>query len=425
MPNGYIQESKSANDFRNNGKFQEAIAIYTKLWEQKEDMYVGCGLLHCLRKLGSTAEALKFSEKLINKYPNFSWAKNEYIWTQIQCGIDSLDPEKDFNSILTTATNLLSLELEPLALNHIAFKVLKSAKHSGNWDILNEWVDKITPNTLQDTPMVSEEGKEGWSWKGLWFNYKIAGLIHAKHYDKALTDIDVALSLFPRQKKFFLRSKALVFNGQQRLEESKNIYENLCNNPKADWWIRTEYAQALISSNNNDDALKQLCLACNSRVPRKSLVNAFAELGKLLFRQQNYADSSAHFALCKYVRLENSWSIPSDIEAALHKLENTHHCHPPASLHEALTACSNVWVAFLKKNVTALNSRQNIKGKIEGLLDTRPYCFIRAMTGETFFCSKKLLPTDTNNGSEVVFDAAESFDKKKNKKSWVAITVKR
>jgi hypothetical protein len=63
-------------------------------------------------------------------------------------------------------------------------------------------------------------------------------------------------------------------------------------------------------------------------------------------------------------------------------------------------------------------------GKISLGRDDRPYCFINTDDGQSFFCSKSLLPSNIMDGDEVCFDANPSFDKKKNKESWKASNIR-
>jgi len=419
----YQQQSKLANESRKAGNFQEALKIYAQLWDKKEDSFVGSGLLYCLRKTDAYDKALEFGEILAGKYPNFQWAQIEYVWTQIHCNLDRLDPEKEFEPILKIASKLMSGKLEDIAINHIVFKVLKAAKKNSRWDILNDWVDKINTSSLQDTPMFSEDGREGWSWKGLWSNYKIVGLVHLQQYPDALKYIEEALLLFPKQKKFFLRSKALIYKEQGHLAESEAIYDGLCRHPNSDWWIRAEYSQVLILLKKDEKALIQYCLTCQSRTPLKSLVNVIFETGSLLKRSRKHSDALAHFSLSRFIRNENEWSIPAQLEASVKELLAQAGCLPSNSMSEALAQCRGIWNNILKANVAPPLLRREIRGTVENLREGQAFCFIRAENDEAFFCLLRMLPKGVTNGTKVVFDAMESFDKKKNKKSWAVAKI--
>ena len=54
----------------------------------------------------------------------------------------------------------------------VVFKILKSAKEVGKWDIVSEWADKLDPAKLSANPMTDDKVGEGWSDQALWYNYK-------------------------------------------------------------------------------------------------------------------------------------------------------------------------------------------------------------------------------------------------------------
>ena len=146
------EQKQKANELRKAGKIKEALPLYRNLWKETEDKFDGAGLLHCLRKLELFDEAIVFADELIVKYPDFEWCRNEFIWTYIQGVVNKLGEEESLERVIEIANKIISFRPTGLARKLTVFKVLKSAKSSKHWEIVNEWVTKIAPDSLSAKP---------------------------------------------------------------------------------------------------------------------------------------------------------------------------------------------------------------------------------------------------------------------------------
>ena len=428
-----ITEQKyEANQLRKNKKYKEALPLYRNLWEETEDKFNGTGFLQCLRKLKIFDQAIIFANELIVKYPDFEWCRYEVIWTYIQGILAKLGKEEPLRKIVEVANMIMRFNPKGLAAKLIVFKVLKSAKSSDNWGLINEWVIKLDPATLSDNPMKDISGREGWSDRALWYNYRIKGLIKQKNPKEAIKIIDEILDQFPKQRKFFLRLKALANFRLGDLSESEKIYHNLCNVHKPEWWILHEYAKVVRDIGRKEESLKLMYQAANSNSKLGPMVSLFQDIGNLCWEMRKNEEARAHLLLCKYIRNEKGWTVSEDIIKNIDNLnEAIGNNKEPSSLKAALNICRSEWVDFLgekgmqnKLTGKKRKIKRGLIGKVSSLRDDRPFCFIITEDGKSYFCSKSALPPNTENSNTITFDAVPSFDKKKSRESWKALNIR-
>ncbi|MBT9145609.1 MAG: hypothetical protein DDT42_01482 [candidate division WS2 bacterium] len=426
------EQKQKANEFRKAGNHKEALLIYRNLWEETGDKFDGAGLLHCLRKLELFDEAIVLADELIVKYPGFDWCRNEVIWAYIQGVLNKLGEEESLERVVETANRIMSLNPTGLAAKLTVFKVLKSAKSSNHWEAVNEWVVKIAPDSLSTKPMTDDSGREGWSDQSLWYNYRINGLIEKGDAKEAISIVDEILERFPKQRRFFLRLKALANHLLGNLPESERIYQNLCSGYKPDWWMLHEYAKVVRDIGRREDALKLMYQAASGHLKLESMVSLFVDIGMLCKELGKYEEARAHLVLCKYVRNEKGWTVPESIINTVDDLSRIiGNNKEPSSLKEALSICRTEWSKLLGKENNSkdlLYKKRKVKkgliGKVSLGRSDHPFCFIIARDEQSFFCYKSDLPPDIIDGSEVSFDAIPSFDRKKNKESWKASNIR-
>jgi tetratricopeptide (TPR) repeat protein len=426
------EQKQKANDLRKAKNFEEALLLYRNLWKETEDKFDGSGLLHCLRKLKIFDEAIVLAGELIGKYPDFDWCRKEVIWTLISGRLYKLEETEPLGKVLQTAQQIMDLNPDDLAKKMVVFKVLKSAKSSNHWEIVNEWVVNIDPASLSTEPMTDSSGREGWSDQSLWYNYRINGLIQKGDPKGAIVLVNEILEHFPKQRKFFLRLKALANHRLGDLPESEKIYQELCNRYKPDWWILHEYAKVVRETGRSENALKLMCQAASNHPKLESMVSLFVDIGMLCKEMEQHEEARAHLVLCKYIRNEKGWSVPESVTDTINELNKIiGNSDKPSSLKEALGLCRTEWVKLLDKasNFRRLSHekrkvKKGIVGRVSLGRSDRPFCFINSKDGQSFFCHKSDLPPDIKDGNEVIFDAIPSFDKKKNKESCKASNIR-
>ena len=266
-----------------------------------------------------------------------------------------------------------------------------------------------------------------------WYNYRINGLIKKRDSTEAIVLVDEILERFPKQRKFFLRLKAVANHLLGNLPESEKIYKELCSRYRPDWWILHEYAKVVKDAGRNEYALKLMYQAASNNPKLESMVTLFVDIGMLCKKMEQYNEARAHLVLCKYIRNEKGWSVPKSVTDTINELDKIIGNNDKlSSLKEALSLCRTKWNKLLGKDNTLKKSsykkhkvKKGLVGKVNLGRSDRPFCFINSEDRQSFFCHKSDLPPDIIDGIEVVFDAIPSFDKKKNKESWKALNIQR
>jgi len=75
--------------------------------------------------------------------------------------------------------------------------------------------------------LIDRSGREGWSDRSLWYNYRIRGLVETGNPNEAIVLVDEISERYPKQRKFFLRLKArsyLLLNNLTEAEQFTKIY---------------------------------------------------------------------------------------------------------------------------------------------------------------------------------------------------------
>jgi len=246
---------------------------------------------------------------------------------------------------------------------------------------------------------------------------------------ESITLADKAIQLFPKQRKFFLRLKALSYFQLGSPNEAAEIYNTLCNRVKADWWLLHEYAKVLQAQGHDEDALKLMFQAACSYYKLESMVTLFIDIGQLCYKMEKYKEARAHLVLCKYVRESRGWGIPEQITSSINTINQLLKDSGPSSQREAYEICRSEWAQSIGEEDSRqnLNNKREAKhgliGKVSSIKVERPFCFI-ITSDDSFFCRNSELPPSINNGDEVLFDAIPSYDKKKEKESWRAVNIK-
>jgi tetratricopeptide (TPR) repeat protein len=430
--NDHIARSREANEFRKAGELPKAMALYGELVKEDDsDPFAAAGLLHCLRKQGLFKEALECCDEILQRHKGSEWCRNEVIWTLIQGKLERLDESASLEEIASVAENILSLGPQDHTTRwRIVRRVLKAAKARARWEVILIWTSRVDSDALSTVPMKDELGREGWNDQAIWYNLKIRSMIEAGDKEQAIVFARIAIARFPRQSTFFRRLEAVAAHRLSRLTESERIYSILCSTGRPEWWILHEYARVLQELGRPQDALRLMCKAAASHKKLPLLVTLFSDIGFVCSNLNLTEDAGNHFQLCRCIRQEQGWSIPRSIETALMDVKGVPR-EVPLGLKESLVKCRAFWFRTLGIEDDPLagslknrNIIQGLQGKLQLGDPNKPFCFIFAEKGGSYFCLKNDLPIEILDGAILSFDAMPSFDKKKNKASWKAINVR-
>jgi len=417
---------KSAKELRQAKKYPEALEIYRSLWILSKDVFDGAGLLHCLRKMDLYEEAIKLAEELELQCNSLDWCRNEVIWVYTSGILRKLNDEANLSQVLPIASKIMALRPDGLAAKLVVFKVLKTAKKENNWNIINEWVMKLDPTSLSVEPIKDEKDRDGWCDQSCWYNYRIHGLIEVNQYHQAITLVDEIANKYSREKKYFLRLKAVAFHKSKKYDESEKIYEDLCRHPKADWWLVQEYASVLMDLGKNELALSSYCKAAQMANKPEMMVKMVADIGFLFQKLSKDQEALLHLITAKFIRLDNGWKLPQELETAINDLNHDNVTSQfPTDSKSALRQCRELWQKETGKiNDQSAKPKRQLNGIVLLGNSEKPFCFIQVANAESVFCYKNNLPPGIQDKMRVVFDAIPSYDKKKNRETYRAMNIK-
>jgi len=428
----YNEKKQEANELRKAQNFKSALKLYRELWSIDRDPFVGAGLLHCLRKLKLFDEAIPFADTLIEQFSDIDWIRIEFTWTYIMGLLQKFDANDPLEKVLQTAMKIMAFNPDGLARNKVVLKTMKLAKAANEWDLVNEWAEKVNPEELSMRPIPIKSGKEAWSNQAIWYNLRLQGLLNTNRFNEVIELVNSIEDKFPKQNKFFLRLKAKALIELNKLNEAEKIFRDLCSIYRPDWWLLYDYAKVLKQLDRKEEALKLMYQAAAGNPNLGTLVTLFLDIGDLCRELGLNEEARAHYILCQLIRSKKQWSISSlltdNISELNEILENNNF---PKTIKEVLDICKQYWGKLSNKKkipVKRFKNERKPKQNLQGILslksDGRPYCFINTEEGESYFCSKVDLPSGVVDGSKVIFDAIPSFDKKKKKKSWRASNIR-
>jgi tetratricopeptide (TPR) repeat protein len=426
-----FERKLKANVLRKSGNYQEALVLYKELHQENADKFTYAGYLHCLRKLKQFNEAIPLANSLVGKFPGFDWVTTEIIWTYIEGMLNPIPEEESLSTTISVANKILQLQPNQIASNVVNMRVCKAAKHEKNWKLLDEWVRKIDPDSLDSKPMQLPNGREGWSQQGLWYLYKINALVENGMSDEVFPFLEYTLEHFPKHKKFFLRLRALAYSNSGRKEDAATDYKILCDVQHPDWWMLKEYADVLNDLGRKDEALEIMLFAAQARQDPGLMVVLFEAIGDLFYERDSKENAALHYQLTKLIREDKSWKVPDSLNDKLSGL-STEGFTISLSLEEVFQKCQAIWKHGTEKPGAVLSlqsshkdmTKINAHGKISLGRSDRPFCFINLDDGDSVFCFKDMLPLGINDGDIVIVDARPSWDQKKNKQSWKAQNIR-
>ncbi len=299
---------------RKSGNPEEALSLYRELYSESADEYIVAGLIYCLRKTNRFDEAIPLCDLVFSDFLNNEWCRKEAIWTLIQGKLEKLDETASTEQVASVVNNIFRFNPDDaITVWRVVRRLLKTAKAHGNWKAVVTWIDKVDFQQLSDEPMRNNSGREGWSDKAIWYNYKIRSLIEFGDKEMAIRLAKEASNKYLRQHHFFSRLEALANFRLSRTKEAEQIYATLCDKAHSEWWILHEYAKVLKELGKQDLALKVMCKAATESRRLESLVSLFADIGTLCMEMGNKEAARNHFLLCKMIRQEHGWSIPNTL----------------------------------------------------------------------------------------------------------------
>ncbi|MED3962833.1 tetratricopeptide repeat protein [Niallia taxi] len=425
------QQKQTANNLRKQGRLDEALPLYKELYKSSnKDKFDAAGYIHCLRKLNQYEEAIKIAQEGEEQYSDFSWFRNEIIWTYIG-QLKIRGTTDSFNTILPLAKKILELNPDDLQRNTTVLSVLKKAKELKKWGLACDWVDIINPDSLDKSPIVLGKRTTNWSNYLIWHHHKIRCLIHQNKYSQAIQLVNNIIDEASHVSKYFKVLEAHAYELMGEPNNSIQILNGLCRQKNVDWWVVHQLANVLNNSKGEKEkALENMYKAASLCFKIESIVTLLQDISLLCKDLGRMEECYYHILLCKLVRDKKEWVVKEEVEQLLKEASTVlHYDYRHLKFKEVLQKCHTYWVNSnqkISKNKEEIEKTNKLKKALKGtifqLKQDKPFCFIKAES-ESYFCYKSEIKEEVANGTEVLFDVVPSFDKKKQQKSFKAVNI--
>lgn len=350
-----INELKqTANDLRKQGKFDEAVKFYEKLWQEHRgdcNEWDGWGYAFCLRKVKKTALAYEISQEVYKTYSDFDANKGVLAWCMYDLSInrETEEIEKDESSYFGTANKILSLVPQDKysPYSKTVFKVTDYLEETRNIlparDI-NTWLDRLDKTKLgKDTwegkdhkgrPMTHASDLEKWYAKKCKMYYELKRFREC--IDVGLEAFSVITEFHYHYDKWIRRDMGRSYGELGNPKDGIALYEKFMDE-RSEWFIYFEAANLYYQDNQIEMALKFSAQAALVRHEIEHKVNLFAFIGKVLLHKGEKELACKHLLLSVKIRLEREWKIPGDLQTLLDQADvNMDEPASPKDLEQSL-----------------------------------------------------------------------------------------
>ncbi len=426
-----------------DGKFEQALPLYKNLWEQHQNEcneWIGYHYAHCYYKLKQYDKARLIFKNLHQKYPNFEIAKNLLAWCIYYVEIVPNTTDKNNNAIdenilfkageeITKITKQIDLTntTSPCVYTITVFKIISYLKNNNNYQQILYWLNKLNPNFLSTVPQNLTnkndlKAKELSSQKENWFTHRVKALYYTNNFKECLSTAETALHLIKQfhydndiwLTRYIALSKEKLGDINGAIDLLKKIEQS-----KHDWFIQNEIALCYKNINKIDEALFYAASAALNDGEIAKKVNVFKLLSELLKEKGNDNNARKHVELIYRIRIDNNWNIDKNTMDMLSRYSINTATVP--MLHELINDLTPLWESL------KFNSKQKREGVIKKILEDSKSGFITTNDGQSYYFHTKDVKGKKSNikqGQKVQFYIEDSFDKKKNKPSKIAVFIK-
>lgn len=418
---------KQAFQLRKQQKFEEAIAIYQKLWvEQAElfDAWAGWSYAFSLNKQNRYHEALEVCRVLYPKFKQFEMLNNLYG----QCIYYTVFKAKPLPQIpiLQKALNAmfqLSPPNHPYSYTALAcFKMANTLMNQFqiNWHEIEDWLNKIDPDLLSEESfeIIGEKGKQISlaGQKEEWYSLMIRVKGGLNKPNELLEILEAArkqnIKWHYNNDIWFARKEAFAYQQLGQREKAQKILQQITRK-KRDWFLIFDLAQVTMDAQQQLKLMAEAALAPSKEAHKLKLYFKFYQLLKT---EQNEI-AKQHLFLWAALRLNNKWAIPIQEQEILQQLQFPFTTAP--SIASLLQQVQPYW-----KNLMQDQKVEILEGRVLNILANQKSGFIRSGTKNYYFRTGKL-EGHIQVGDLVHFQLMDSFDKRKNTTSQMAIQVRK
>lgn len=434
--------SDEAQKLEKAEQFAQAAELYKQSYDLYPSSFVTSHYLTCLRKAGKSLTAVEFGRKLSEQLLNNSYVHSALSWALYDVylkksertddnegddGESDIQNDHAFPQIQKVAAYILkkSSTSDYLLRSKTIFAVCREAKLRGNWQIMYNFALHLDPEHLPAEP-------EEWNGQKMkpayhrWLYIMVRSLLELKRYDECLEFANRGIEKYPNDKLFYWwQARARLALGQ--VEEALSDFERIDIRFPKEWYIEHDIASCYMQLQKGEEALLWFCKAANHPGDIEGRYKMFEQMSVLLEGLERRQEAYDHLQLAHDLAKRKHWDRPAEtLQGQLVQFRKRHAEYfleeseiPVGSQSTTYSRCKALWQNIIRA------SRPRRRGSIVRINPENEFGFISADNDEFYFrfpgIFKKIQPV---KGMEVEFEVEKSFDRKKQKDSFVAINIR-
>jgi len=422
---------QKAEDLRKKKQYKEATEIYSKLWHsyrEKCDEWVCWGYAFSLKNIKDYEEALKVCREVYKMKPDFRYNNNLYSWCiyYTEIAINEIMNESTF---IKAAEGILKLSKQE-KFSPYSITVFKVLNHYNNKPIfpaqeILKWTVKLDPLVLDDQPFDGKtkdgKNKELASLKEKYYMLRTKALFENKNYTECIELSKLALDSLKNFhydndiwfKRHIAKSNFNLGKLDIALSQLKEILLF-----KKEWFIQKEIADIYFKKHDYKNSLEFAIASAINFGKLENKIHLFELLFEILKAMKKPDLAKKHIEFVCLIRKQNQWKLNDDFSKLLAKLNIVSENLP--NYNKLKSDLQKEW------NNLQYADRILYYGKIKTILPHGKAGFVLSDNNKSFYFSIysfKTNPRILSEGLKVSFYLEDSFDKKKNQKSKVAVDI--
>ncbi len=421
-----------ANDLRSQKRYFESLEVYEELWDKFNDCcgcWDGWGYAYCLRKDGRIADALNVCRNIYRMDKTFKPGKELYAWCIYDLEIKKeneqiqLKEKRFFRAASVVLRLVQQTKYSPYVKT--VFRVVNYlySKNNVDYTTVVSWLNKVSLKNLSaEIQLINNsdgEQVELVSEKDNYYSQFTKALYKLKKYEECLLHCEEALSVVPKFKygnDIWINWRlALCKNQLGYKDEGVKLLEDVLQRKK-EWFVQYELSVQHKELQNFDKALEFGIEAALNKGRIENKWKLIWHIGKLFLRNNEKKIALKHFILADMLVQEQGWSQNSELLNDIAGLD----CGVDQNKAKLIKELQAFWQNKkydgneLKSGVVAKMLPHGKAGFIKTNKDKSYYFHVRNLQGR-----KKSIKI----GLPVSFYLADSYDKKRQKKTFEAVNI--
>jgi tetratricopeptide (TPR) repeat protein len=422
-------------------EFDKALPLYKELWETHREAcneWEGWRYAVCLKHCKAYKEALGICREVYALNKNFENIKGTYAWCiyYTEIALEKINSEVNLfkageGIIKLSKQENKSVKMEndfPCVYTLSVFKILDylNEKAIYNPEPILYWTKKLKPELLETTPFkfTDPTGKEREiaPQKEQWFSLRSKALYENEKFEECISLSETALNSLAKfhydNDTWFKRNIALSKEGlgdhEIAIAELKELLKK-----KKEWFIQKEISEIYLRQNKIDEALGFAVDGALNFGDADKKMNLYKLLTEILRTKGKTDEAKAHIELIYQIRNSRQWRIDSEL------LDLVQHYKIDTSKlpdeRELLRKLKSIWEGL------KFGNQELLKGTIRTIISEGRAGFIDTDSKKSYFFSAKTFKGKRElmqPGQRVSFFLEDSFDKKKNQPTKIAVNVK-